>query len=580
MKYQYIPYIWPLIISGIMTFTLGVYILIRYHHAKYSFTFAISMFVITLWSIPNALEMAAVTLPVKLFWANIQYVAYSFCPVTLLILVMQFTGQDKHFKDKRLLYLFIIPVMIQILVWTNNAHSLIRYDVKLDSEGPFPVISKEYGIAFYIHAVYSHTLNCAAMLLLIRATFFQKKIYRKQTVMLFIGTSLIVIPNSLYVLGISPVKLFDITPVVFGPCSLIIAWSMFRYHMFDLIPLAWATVIETMDAGVIVIDSQDRILDTNPAFDRMIGCSASNITSRDIKIIHEIIPELYEACLNKHTSHAEFSIQDEDNTKTYEILLFPLNNQKGINLARIALIYETTKFKKAQQEILQQQWKMAAIEEKQRIARDMHDNLGQVLGFINLQAQGISRELTNQGNEEMAKKVDRLVQVAQQAHTEIREYIQEIRTAGMMDKDFIQNIKNLLENFSLQTGIDTQLEFSNEIKSEIMDPNVCGHINNIIKESLNNIRKHSYANQVLVKYELFQEELMVVIRDDGRGFTLQQKPGDPLKTRFGLDIMRERADEIGARLQIESTPGQGCTVSLTVPRKGGITNAVENNVGR
>lgn len=579
MQYQYIPYIWPLIISGIMTLTLGFFILIRYRKAKASFIFAISMFVVSFWAIPNALEMSAITLPTKLFWANVQYIAYCYCPVTLLMLVMQFTGHDRVMKSKRILLLLLIPTIILLLVWTNNYHSLIRYKVQLNTEGQFPVISKQYGVAFYLHTIYSHSLNLLSILFLVKTIFFQKTIYRKQTIMLLIGIGLIEIPNALYVLGISPIKRFDITPVFFGPCAVIIAWSMFRYQMFDLIPLAWATVINTMDAGVIVVDLQDRILETNQALDKIMGYSSSQITSKHISDIGRKIPELSEACLNKNVTHAEFTIVGEPDTKTYEILLSPLNDHKGKDLGRIAVVYEITEKKKVQQELLKHQWRLAVIEEKERIGRDMHDNLGQVLGFINLQAQGIRQELINLGIDVVTAKLDRLVDVTQQAHTEIREYIQEIRNTTLIEKDFIMNIRNNIQSFGDQTGIAIQLEIPEEFVVEVLEPNCWLQILNIVKEGLNNIQKHADAKHVKIQIVLSSDELYLSIVDDGKGFDLLNY-GNGYETKFGLNIMQERAHEIGGQLKIKSAMGKGCKIILRIPRKGALDHVDEIDVGR
>ena len=80
MPYRFISYIWLLIISGLMTIFLGIYALVRCRRSKGAISFAISMFIVTLWSIPNAMEMSATVLDVKLFWANVQYIAYCFSP--------------------------------------------------------------------------------------------------------------------------------------------------------------------------------------------------------------------------------------------------------------------------------------------------------------------------------------------------------------------------------------------------------------------------------------------------------------------------------------------------------------------
>jgi PAS domain S-box-containing protein len=411
-------------------------------------------------------------------------------------------------------------------------------------------------------------LNIAAWVLLIRATFFKITVYRKQAAALLFALSLIIAPNMLYVTGHSPVKGFDITPVFFGPAGLIAAWGIFRYKLFDLVPLARATVIETMDAGVIVLDLQDRILDANRAFEKIIGLSEAQIISRGVNEVCSRIPQLAKACTDRNIMQAEFSASLENTVKTYEALLSPLNSSRGTVLGRLALIHEITEEKQAQQEFLRQQWKLAVIEERERMARELHDNLGQVLGFMNLQAQGIRQELADEGIDSVLYKLDRLISVTQSAHAQIREYIRDVRSSAAAEKDFITALNKDISTFEEQTGICVQLDIPCEFTCEELKPNSRINVLNIIKEALNNVRKHASAQNVQISLSIAEGQLSATVEDDGKGFDTLQNP-DNIKTRFGLDIMRERALEIGGKIDIRSAAGKGCRVALSIPLEEG-----------
>ncbi len=567
MNYQLIPNIWPLLISGLLTLFLGIFTLLKRNKAKGSGCFAISMFIVTLWSLANALELSATHLSTKLFWANVQYFAYCYSPLSLLALCMQFTGLDNWIKNKRILWLAVLPSIIILLVWTNDLHGLIRYDVYLDSSGAFPVIAKKYGIAFFIHALYSYSLNISSVLLLIKAVLFRNTIYRKQAIPLLIGVSFIVAPNLLYILGMNPFG-YDITPAFFGPGGLIMLWSIFRYRMFDLVPLARETVIETMKEGFMVMDIQDRILDMNPAFRKIVGLQDSNSTPlRSDEIIHQI-PELADVLHDKDKSYAEFTLQQNQVTKIYEIVISPLMNQKNKYIGRLVTVREITEKKQEQQEFLKHQWRMAVMEEREHMARDMHDNLGQVLGFINFQAQAIRQELINHGIDLVTNRFDQLVEAAQAAHSDIREYISDIRTSIAKEKDFMTSLINEINSFEHQTGLRVDLHISEDIKNMELKPNIGINVINIVKEALNNIRKHAQAKNVWIYFERKEKLLYLVVADDGRGFDLIQYKSK-IKSHFGLDIMRERAAEIGVEIKIESVTGKGSRIVLCLPLEEG-----------
>ena len=316
MNFHYIPTIWPLLISGFLTLSLGIFVQLKHRKAKGAGFFALSMFIITCWSIPNALEMMATELPVKLFWANVQYIAYCYSPVSLLILCMEATGHNLRSKKKYLMWIAILPSITLLLVWTNQLHGLIRYDIRMDYSGSFSVIEKKYGSWFYIHAVYSHCLNLSAVVVLLRTVFTKKSVYRKQAIQLLIGTCFIIVPNLIYISGISPLK-YDITPMFFGPAGVIMLWSIFHTKMFELVPLARAAVIEAMDAGVIIMDMQDRVLDMNPAFKKIVGISMSQYYLMSIEVVCKAIPELVRIMKDGSISHAEFTIAEGEQSRVF-----------------------------------------------------------------------------------------------------------------------------------------------------------------------------------------------------------------------------------------------------------------------
>jgi len=565
MKFQYIPYIWPLIVSSAITLYLGIYALLKRKSAKGAISFIFSMFLVTIWSLGNALEMAAIDLDTKLFWANIQYFAYCYSPITLLALCMEFTGYDEWTKPKKFWRFLVIPTIIIILVWTNDLHGMIRQGIYMDYSGSFPVVAKRYGPMFFVHAFYSHLINIIAWVLITKAVVIKNTVYRKQAFALFLGLSLIVIPNILYISGISPVKRFDITPTFFGPAGLIMTWGIFRYKMFDLIPLARATVIETMEAGVLVYDLQNRIMDINPAFSEILGLKAGKLSAKKVEEACSKIPELAKACIDRNITNTEFSINDDGYAKNYEAMFSPLSDNKGNIIGRLAVIYDITEKKQSQKELLKQQWEIAVTAERERMVKDMHDNLSQVLGFINLQAQGIRQELLNAGVEAASGKLDRLVDVTQDAHNEIREYIHNARSEVFREKDFITALHKEITKFENRTGIHVKLEIPDGFTGEKLEPITRLNIFNIIKEALNNVGKHAEVDNARVCFSIEAKVLCVIIEDYGKGFdsSICKEPDK----HYGLKIMRERAAEIGAQLDIQSSSEEGSRIILHLPLK-------------
>lgn len=576
MVYQSILYNWLLIISSIITFTLGVMVFIGRRKSKGAHYFMFSMSVLTLWSLANAMEMTELTLQTKLFWGNVQYIAYCYSPLALVMLCMDYTGYNRYIKSKKAIWLAVLPTIIILLVWTNSYHGLIRYDVYLDESGAFPTIAKKYGPAFLVHAAYSYILNMTAIVLLIRTLFVKKSIYLKQSLLLLMGASLIIIPNMIYVFGLSPFK-FDITPVFFGPAGLIIMWAIYRYKLFELVPRASTTVIEAMNVGVMVLDLMDMVIDMNSTFSRIMNIPPSYVYDISIDKVCHNVPQLIEA-YHKGLHDYEFTVEHPDRSDIYEVVFSPVSDKKGNIIGKMAVIYEITDKKKAQQEYLENQRAMASLEEKERLARDLHDNLGQLLGFINLQAQGVSQELSNAGIDLVSDRLKQLIKVTQVAHSEIRDYIREVRASVNPMQDITYEINKVINLFEYQTGISVELDIAYNISGEEVKPYIYIHLLNIMKEALNNIRKHACAQKVRITMKRVDQRLEVTVSDDGQGFRYTATGSG--KEGFGLGIIQERARSIGGQVQIQSEPGTGTQIILSVPLvKGGDQNAVEVNVG-
>lgn len=567
MAYSYNSMIGPLLLSALVTLFLGLFARAKHRNARGTDYFMISMFLVTFWSLSNAFEMAAMDLPLKLFWANMQYIAYCLSPVTLLIMCLDIIELHIVQRKRRIILLLIIPAITLLLVVTSRWHGLIRYDVHIDYVGEYPVIAKRYGIWFYVHAAYSYILNFSAMLTLVKALFHRKSLYRRQTILLLLGICFIVVPNLIYISGFSPLK-NDITPIFFVPAGILMLLAIFNNGMFDLVPMARTAVIEAMEAGVVVTDGQNRVFDMNQAFIKIAKINIADYYLMPIDEICKEIPEIANIVIDRKMSHADFMITDNDRSKIYEMVLSPLKDKNNYDIGLLGLVYDITDKKQAQKEFLEHQWKMAVIDERERMIRDLHDNLGQVLGFINFQTQAIKLELSNEGIELVSDKLEQLISAVQNAHADMREYICSNRTSVSVERDFISSLKNDIESFKQQTGLHVRLDIPEEPIDKEFNSAVMANIQNIIREAMNNIRKHAKANEVRIAIRMKEDFMVISVADNGKGFE-EIKNDYSVKNKFGIDIMKERAALVGGSISIETIPNKGSRIMIYVPRKGG-----------
>ncbi|HSG14234.1 MAG TPA: GAF domain-containing sensor histidine kinase [Gaiellaceae bacterium] len=205
----------------------------------------------------------------------------------------------------------------------------------------------------------------------------------------------------------------------------------------------------------------------------------------------------------------------------------------------------------------------AVLEERVRIARDLHDGLAQVLGYINTQTQAVKR-LVAVGNAEGARaELDAMEEAARAVYADVREAILGLRTS-LPRQGLVPSLRQYLDEFSALTGVECTLDLGDGVAELEPPPEVEIQVTHIVQEALANVRKHSSAENVTVGVDMLGAALTVRVVDDGRGFDPEAPPGARWP-RFGLQTMRERAEAVGGEFVVESSPGSGTRVEVIIP---------------
>jgi signal transduction histidine kinase len=207
---------------------------------------------------------------------------------------------------------------------------------------------------------------------------------------------------------------------------------------------------------------------------------------------------------------------------------------------------------------------LAAIAERARLARAMHDNLAQTLGAMQLKASQTGELLHKDQIEEARINVIEMGKIAKEAYTDVREAIFNLRTKIPGGMDFISYLRDYLSTYQTCFGIKTNLHAEGDPSAGLTD-DAADQIMYIIQEALTNIRKHAQASSVQIRLETVGKMLQVDVEDDGTGFDPSVVDQEQDWHHFGLQIMQERAAAAGGTLEVDSLPGRGTRVRVTVP---------------
>ncbi|HSB82247.1 MAG TPA: HAMP domain-containing protein [Candidatus Methylomirabilis sp.] len=216
---------------------------------------------------------------------------------------------------------------------------------------------------------------------------------------------------------------------------------------------------------------------------------------------------------------------------------------------------------------------MAAVEERERLAREMHDGLAQALSFLNFKLALTDRLVDGGPVAPVHQELAEMQKVTAGAYAELRQAIFGLRTMVSRGLGLVPTLSEYLHEFSQQAGIQVSLEVSEEHSQIRIVPEVEVQLIRIVQEALNNIRKHSGARTARVRLWCEGDEVLLAVEDEGVGIDPSGPPADGHR-HYGLTGMRERAESVGGTLTIRSTPGAGTQVELRVraagTRRGGV----------
>ncbi len=223
---------------------------------------AVLMISLALWSLPYAMHWLRLPEPRPLFWVDLTYLGVVSTPVMFILFTLQFTGRDAWLKPARIGLLFVIPVLTLILLWTDPQHGLFFGDVIRSADQALIFAG---GFWFYVHVIYSYGLILHSMSLFTRAILKAKDLYRQQIIAMLTGALIPVAINVMVFFGYVPFPGLDLTPLAFTVTGLFFAIALYRLGLLDIIPVARESVVDEMSDGMLVLDTQNRILDINPA---------------------------------------------------------------------------------------------------------------------------------------------------------------------------------------------------------------------------------------------------------------------------------------------------------------------------
>lgn len=328
----------------------------------------------------------------------------------------------------------------------------------------------------------------------------------------------------------------------------------------------YRSIFEAAGDGLLIIDGETgRVVEANPAASTLYGCTRAKLIGRPLPTFihpdsHPVFTEYLQMVRSQGVFEARMVHQRQDGSSFYieaHGTAFMYQGQPCV----LSVVRDVSERVQAEQHLQQEleahsreQVALATQHERQRLAQELHDAVNQSLFSAGLIAEVLPR-LWERDQEEGRRSLVDLRRLTRGALAEMRLLLAELRPTALTDTDLGDLLRLLGNALSGRTNIPVTVTVAGQgtlpTEAQVALYRLC-------QEALNNIAKHARANQVTIHLEQAAGTVMLSIRDDGRGFDPEQTPHG----HYGLSIMRERAEAIGASLTITSQPGQGAEIII------------------
>jgi signal transduction histidine kinase len=502
-----------------------------------------------LWSLGSALEVASTDLAARIFWVKFQSVWQPAIATAGLWFALEYADLRRWLIRRNLILLAIPPLLWLLLALTNDTHHFLWSGFSFHGW-----VRPGRNAITWMFIAYGFFLGLATMLVF-AWLFWRSPLHRVPVALCLCGQIAAHAAYALKTAGAIPSAPVDPVALSFDFAAVLIAFALFRFRLFNLIPIARGTVIDQMREGMLVLDGGQQIIDLNPAAEEILGVPARHARGTNVG-------DLLPGC--GVGQQAQIRLGAGEAIRHYAVHYSALNDRRGFRVGTLILLDDVTGQTQAQTHLLEQQRALATHHERDRVARELHDTLGQVLGYIKMQAAVAQTFLERGEPEEAKRRVARLSAAAQDAQSDVREYILGTRTRVPADSPLAPALSDYLRRFSENYGIATELNLSPELAHRVFDPMAATQLFRIIQEALTNVRKHAHAHRVAVRIAVQDGRAVATVEDDGEGFAPARVQSVAGKG-FGLQVMNERAEEVGGAVQVHSAPGEGTRVVIRIP---------------
>ncbi|KIL42788.1 diguanylate cyclase [Jeotgalibacillus alimentarius] len=326
MNLELFTYITLTCTSGVLNLFLSLYVFFKRHqYTSIASLFIAYTLLISIYCFGTAFGLMSETLGEIKFWTVILYIGMPFSAPVGLLFVMQYLGINA--LKKRYLSLLIIPLVTFLMVATNDFHQLYYRVYEVDPVLGAPYVYQEVGIWYLVHGITTFSSMFVALYLLMSHWRDIDREYRQQLAALMLGQFIPMVTAFIYLIGLTPPGI-DPVPVIMWVSSILYLWAIGYSRLFRIMPIAKTTIFNSINDGVIVLDSSRRLIEYNQTTEQMFPQLTKAMFGHEFNIVwKQLAGEPFPFQAAETAAQQELQLSGADgHSFTYQVRSTPLHH--------------------------------------------------------------------------------------------------------------------------------------------------------------------------------------------------------------------------------------------------------------
>ena len=532
-----------------------------------------------LWAVMYAIELLQPN-PQKVYGiVELEYIGITMLPTSWLVFVLKFLRRDRDINVRNIALILLMPLLTIVLVWTNEYHHLYYASWELHTESGLSIFTFDAGPWYVLFTIWFYATLSFGLYLLIRNRRKGNGLFQKQINILILASTLPWVANVLYLLGYRLNDNIDITPFAFILSTLAFSYALLRYQLLDLLPIAREQIVEALKEGVIVTDSEDRIIDLNREMVSILGRENEQLLGVTLT---EAVPEMQKIRVDEN----EVTIMIRGVERVFSVTKSELNSKKGNIIGHVFLFKDITERKENEHKLIlsREEAERAAVEKGEFLSTMSHEirtPMNAILGFTHVLLQNDPREDQKEYLDIQKFSAENLLvlinDILDFAKIEAGKF--ELHETEIDLQQLLEQTLSTLKSAAIEKGRKLPLLVPDyELRRVKGDP---VRINQILTNLISNAIKFTEKGQVTVTATVLEStpELLRMnfqVADTGVGIAedrlaklfdrFTQSSFDTSKrhggTGLGLSITKRLLELMGSTISIKSTVGKGSTFSF------------------